>query len=163
MTAEQILNIGIKLIGCYLVASAIIFAPQIAIAFDMQNAGDYDNFWLIIVSTISSFMLSMLLGYIFSVETHLITAHLLKKENDKNIESPGIFLIQWIQLLGLLLFCISIGDLIEGVASAVTIQGPIAINVGMIAPGLVSVIFGILFVVKAPIIATVLNAHSKKA
>ncbi len=132
-------------------------------SFDLANEGSYNHPWLITVGTASSVMLSLLLGYILAVKTHTIIRFLLKDKDKEHIDSPGIFLVQWIQLLGLLLFCISLGDLIDGAISAFVVQGSIAIHTSLIVPGLVSVIFGVVFVVKASQIAALLNEYSKKA
>ena len=162
MRSEQVLSVGLKILGVYLVASAIVFFPQIAISFDLANEGGYNHPWLIAVTTLSSVMLSLLLGYFLAVRTHIVIGFLQKDKSKEHIDTLGIFLAQWIQLLGMLLFCISLGDLIDGVISAFVMQGSIAIHTSQIVPGLVSVIFGLAFVFKAPQIAVLLNKYSKK-
>ena len=157
------MNIGLKLIGVYFIVIALSSLSSALLSYELAYSSNYQHPEWVVISTIANTLLILVIGILLSLKTEIISKALLKnneaKEQISNNINPSLF----IKMLGLFLAAGSIGDVVEGLITALIVESSFSLYINMIVPGVVTVIIGLLLICKAEVISAYMGTIENEA
>jgi Na+-driven multidrug efflux pump len=157
------MKIGLKLIGVYFIVIALSSAPSVLVSYEVAHSSNFQHPSWAVLSNVTNIILMLTIGFFLSLKTEIICSLLLKDNEVKEDISSNINLSLVIKVLGLFLAAGSVGNVIEGVITALTVESSFALYINMLVPGAVTIAVGILLIYKAEVISKYMGNTKNEA
>lgn len=161
MSSYEITKIGLKLIGVYFIVIALGSVSSVLVSYEVAYSNNYQHPGWVVISTITNTIIMLVIGIFLSLKTDVISSILLRSNGTKEQISKNINLSLAIKVLGLFFAAGSIGDVVEGVITVITVESSLSLYISMITPGVVTVVIGLLLIYKADVISKLMDTSKE--